>query len=80
MSNRNAKDYEFMKPIMKFHETILKEFIERSEDKVLEFKQCLIDEKVFIIPKVFNELRYIFNGLVAVVSSSNESDGLTKYL
>lgn len=73
--------FEFIKPLISFRETILKEFIEKSEDRVLEFKQCLIDERVFDIPKIFKELKYIFNGLIGVIlSAGDSSEGVTKYI
>ena len=73
--------FEFIKPLVSFRETILKEFIEKSEDRVLEFKQCLIDERVFDIPKIFKELKYIFNGLIGVALSASEtSEGVTQYI
>lgn len=72
--------FEFIKPLISFRETILKEFIEKSEDRVLEFKQCLIDEKVFELPKVFKELKHIFNGLIGVIVNAESHEGVTKYL
>jgi hypothetical protein len=79
--SQKIKQFEFIKPLVSFRETILKEFIEKSEDRVLEFKQCLIDERVFDIPKIFKELKYIFNGLIGVVlSAGDSSEGVTKYI
>jgi len=78
---KQINSFEFIKTLVSFREIILKEFIEKSEDRVLEFKQCLIDERVFDIPKIFKELKYIFNGLIGVVISSDEtSSGVTKYI
>jgi len=79
--SKQILNFEFIKTLVSFRETILKEFIEKSEDRVLEFKQCLIDERVFDIPKIFKELKYIFNGLIGVVLSSGENtSGVTKYI
>lgn len=78
--NQQILNFEFIKPLIQFREVVLKEFIEKSEDRVLEFKQCLIDDRVFEIPKVFKELKYIFNGLIGVVVSAGNSQGVSKYL
>lgn len=36
---------------------------------------------MFDIPKIFKELKYIFNGLIGVVlSAGDSSEGVTKYI
>jgi hypothetical protein len=72
--------FDFVKPLLSLRETILKEFIEKSEDRILEFKQCLIDEKIFEIPRIFKELKYIFNGLIGMLIISGNSEKVAKYI
>lgn len=73
-------NFDFIKPLLSLRETILKEFIEKSEDRILEFKQCLIDEKIFEIPRIFKELKYIFNGLIGMIIIAGNSEKVKRYI
>lgn len=54
--------------------------MKNSEDRILEFKQCLIDEKIFEIPRIFKELKYIFNGLIGMLILAGNSEKVTIYI
>lgn len=71
--------FEFIKPLSKIRKSILKDFTDKSDERMQEFKQSLLDEKIFEIPKIFKELKYIFNGLISILLHADSYSDTAQY-
>jgi len=63
---KEIQNLEFMRPLISFKDKVLTNFIMKSEEFIIEFKQKLVKDMIFEIPKLVSELQYILKGLVGI--------------
>lgn len=62
-----------MRPLIQFKENnLLKNMILKAEEYIVEFKQKLVQDKIFEIPTYMQDLQYILKGLIGIFENQSQ--------